>query len=362
MSTSTPQKGWLKAIKPKRENIINTMRKDIIRKLSRFEDLTKLELQSALEDIVEGRATEGQIGAFIMGMAMKGACVEEIVASAEKFREWSTKIEYPHPEGLVDTCGTGGDKVETFNVSTMSAFVVASAGVKVAKHGNRAVSSRCGSADFLEALGVKVEISPEGALKLLEETNLAFLYAPLYHPAMKNVAKVRRELGVKSLFNLVGPLSNPAGAKRQVVGVYDAKLVEPLAQVLKELGALRAFVVHGLEGLDEVSVSAETLVGEVSPQGVKTYRISPEELGVKRRSLKEIEGGDCGRNVQIFWEILEGKNGAGEDFLAVNSAFALYVAEKVPSLREGIELSKKLIRSGKVKQTVEKFVELSHKV
>jgi anthranilate phosphoribosyltransferase len=338
------------------------MLKGIIRKLSRFENLTKSELQSALEDIVEGRASEGQIGAFIMGMEMKGATEEEITAAAEKFREWATRVNYPHPEELVDTCGTGGDRVDTFNVSTMSAFVVASAGVKVAKHGNRAVSSKCGSADFLEALGAKVEISPEGALKLLEETNLAFLFAPIYHPAMKNVAKVRRELGVKSLFNLVGPLSNPAGAKRQVVGVYDANLVEPLARVLKNLGAIKAFVVHGMEGLDEVSVTSETLVGEVSPKGVKTYKISPEELGVKRRELREIEGGDCIRNVQIFWEILEGRNGAGEEFLAVNSAFALYAADRVSSLKEGVELSKELIRSGKVKQTVERFVELSQKV
>ena len=337
------------------------MRKDILRKLSRFEDLSKSEIQEALTDIVKGNSTEGQIGAFIMGMAMKGASVEEIAAAAEKFREWATKVEYSEPDKLVDTCGTGGDKVDTFNVSTMTAFVVAAAGGKVAKHGNRAVSSKCGSADFLEALGAKIEISPEGALKLLEEINIAFLFAPIYHPAMKNVAKVRREIGVRSIFNLVGPLSNPANAKRQLVGVYDERLVPLLADVLKELGLLRAFVVHGLEGLDEVSITSETLVGEVDRGTVKVYKISPEILGLNRHRLEDIEGGDCKRNVEIFYEILKGKNKPAEDFLVINSAFALTAAGIVENPKEGVKVAQDVIKSGKVARTVERFVELSHK-
>ncbi len=338
------------------------MRKDILKKLSRFEDLTKSELQEALTDIVEGRASEGQIGAFIMGMAMKGSSSVEIAAAAEKFKEWATKVSYPHPENLVDTCGTGGDKVDTFNVSTMTAFVVAAAGGKVAKHGNRAVSSKCGSADFLEALGAKIEISPEGALKLLNEVNIAFLFAPKYHPAMKNVAKVRREVGVRSLFNLVGPLSNPANAKRQLVGVYDKNLVPTLAEVLKKLDLIKAFVVHGLEGLDEVSILNETLVGEVENGTVKIYTISPEMLGLKRHSLEEIKGGDCKRNVEIFYQILEGKNQAAEDFLVINSAFALAAAGLVNNPKEGIDLAREILKSGKVESTVNKFVELTNQL
>ena len=338
------------------------MRKDILKKLSRFEELTKSELQEALTDIVEGNATEGQIGAFIMGMAMKGATAEEIVAAAQKFKEWATKVPYSKPEELVDTCGTGGDKVDTFNVSTMTAFVVAAAGGKVAKHGNRAVSSKCGSADFLESLGAKIEISPEGALKLLEEVNIAFLFAPIYHPAMKRVAKVRREVGVRSLFNLVGPLSNPADAKRQLVGVYDEQLVPILTEALRGLGIQRAFVVHGLEGLDEVSITSETVVGELNNGRVEIYKVAPEDFGLKRHPLEAIKGGDCKRNVEIFNEILEGKNEPATDFLVINSAFALTVAGISKSPEEGVKIAKETIKSGKVKETVKRFVELTNRL
>ena len=338
------------------------MRKEILRKIARFENLSGEEVQEALTDIVEGKSTEGQVGAFIMGMSMKGATVEEITAAAQKFREWATYVPYPNPEELLDTAGTGGDKVDTFNVSTMSAFVAAAAGAKVAKHGNRAVSSKCGSADFLEALGANVELNKEQVLKMLERVGIAFLFAPLYHPAMKSVAKVRREVGVKSLFNLVGPLSNPTRAGRQLVGVYSADLVEPSAKVLHNLGLVRAFVVHGLEGLDEVSIVGETLVGEVSPEGVKVYTITPEEVGLNRRTLEEIKGGNCTYNVQIFEQILEGKNEAAEDFLVINSAFALTAAGVVDNPKEGVELAREVIRNGKVAQKVEEFVKLSKEV
>ncbi len=336
------------------------MRKDIIRKLSQFENLTEEELTEALTDIVQGRSTEGQIGAFIMGMRMKGETVDEIATAAKLFRQWATPVNYPHPEELLDTCGTGGDKVDSFNVSTMTAFVAAAAGAKVAKHGNRAVSSKCGSADFLEALGAKIELNPQQVLKLLEETNLGFLYAPIYHPAMKNVAPVRRQLGIKSLFNLVGPLSNPAKAKRQLVGVYSHELVEKLANVLKQLGIEKGFVVHGLEGLDEVSISGPTLVGEIDQGEVKIYEISPEDLGLRKRPLEAIKGGDCKRNVEIFMEILEGKNEGATDFLVINSAFALVAGGVVENLKEGVKLARETIKSSKVKETVKRYVELSH--
>jgi anthranilate phosphoribosyltransferase len=338
------------------------MRKELLKKLSELKDLSPEEMDEALSSIVEGKSTEGQIGAFIMGMSIKGASIEELTAAARKFRSLATRVPYPHPEELLDTAGTGGDRFDTFNVSTMSAFVAAAAGVKVAKHGNRAVSGKCGSADFLEALGAKVELPPEKALKLLEETNMTFLFAPLYHPAMKSVAKVRREVGVKSLFNLVGPLSNPMGAGRQLVGVYSPKLVKTLAEVLLKLGLKKAFVVSGLDGLDEVSTVGETLVGEVSPGGVKTYTVKPEDFGLKRRTPGEIAGGDCAKNVEIFEQILEDKNEAALDFLALNSAFALAAAGKVENPKEGLKLARELIKGGKVARTVERFVKLSREL
>ena len=338
------------------------MRKAILRKLSNFENLSSEEIKETIKDIVSGHSTEGQIGAFIMGLKMKGETVEEITAAAEIFRELATGVKYPHPEELLDTAGTGGDKVDTFNVSTMTAFVAAAAGAKVAKYGNRAVSSKCGSADFLEALGAKIELLPEQVLKLLEEVNIAFLFAPLYHPAMKNVAKVRRELGIRSLFNLVGPLSNPAGAKRQLVGVYDHHLVEKLANVLKNLGLKKAYVVHGLEGLDEVSVTGETLIGEVDKGEVSIYKIAPEDLGLKRRNLEDLKGGDCKKNAEIFFQILEGVNEPAKDFLLINSAFALNAAGIGDNLKDSLNLAKEALESGKVKEIVERFIELTHKV
>jgi anthranilate phosphoribosyltransferase len=337
--------------------------KRILEKLAQFENLTKEEMEETLKAIVENQATPSQIGAFIMGMRMKGETIQELTVASKLFRELSRKVNYPEPEELLDTCGTGGDKIKTFNVSTMTALVCASAGVKIAKHGNRAVSSKCGSADFLEALGANIEIPPEKAIKLLEETNFVFLYAPLYHPAMKNVAQVRKELGIKSFFNLIGPLSNPAGAKRQLIGVYSYDLVEKVANVLKNLGVERAFVVHGMEGLDEVSITTSTLVAEIKEGEVKIYQISPEEIGgVRRRKIKDIRGGDCKRNIEIFFEVLEGKNEPAEDFIAINSAFALVAGGKVDTLREGVELAKETIRSGKVQETVEKYVKLSKEI
>ncbi len=338
------------------------MRKTILRKLSNFENLSEEEIKETIKDIVSEKSTEGQIGAFIMGLKMKGETVEEITAAAEIFRELATKVVYPNPEELLDTAGTGGDKVDTFNVSTMTAFVAAAAGAKVAKHGNRAVSSKCGSADFLEALGANIELSPQQVLKLLEEVNIAFLFAPLYHPAMKRVAKVRRELGIRSLFNLVGPLSNPVGAKRQVVGVYDYSLVEKLANVLRKLGLKKAYVVYGLEGLDEVSITGETLVGEVNEGEVSVYKISPEDLGLRKHRLEDVKGGDCKRNVEIFYQILEGENEPARDFLLINSAFALNAAGIGETLKDSLKLAREVIEKGKVKETVEKFVKLTHEV
>jgi anthranilate phosphoribosyltransferase len=253
--------------------------REFLKKLSEFKNLTKEEMIQCLEDITEGRATDAQIGAFIMAMKMKGETVEELEGAASFFREKATKVDVEDPDNLVDTCGTGGDLSDTFNVSTITAFVLAGAGIRVAKHGNRSVSSKSGSADLLEFLGAKIDLGPEQVKRMIEEIGIGFMFAPLFHPAMKRVVGPRREVGIRSLFNLIGPLSNPAGAKRQLLGVFSDQFVEKVARVLLRLGVKRAVVVHGKDGIDEVSISAPTTVAEVSGGEVCIYEFTPEELG-----------------------------------------------------------------------------------
>ncbi|NPA12857.1 MAG: anthranilate phosphoribosyltransferase [Aquificae bacterium] len=334
------------------------MVKEVIKKIVNREDLTKEEMENLFSAIMKGETTDAQLGAILIGLKMKGETIDEISAAANVMRREAVKVPVDDKEGLVDTCGTGGDKVDTFNVSTISAFVVASAGGKVAKHGNRSVSSKCGSADIMEALGVNIQMEPETASKALKEVGLAFLFAPIYHPAMKNVIKQRREIGVRTIFNILGPLSNPAGAKYQLMGVYDKDLVEPLTYVLKDLGVERAFVVHGLEGLDEVSITAPTYVGELDNGEVKFYTVEPEDFGLKKADLSDIKGGDLEYNLRIALDILQGKDNTPKtDFVALNSAFALKVAGIVNSIEEGIELSKEKIYSKEAYKVLEKLRE-----
>ncbi len=336
------------------------MIKDYIRKVTSGEDLTREEVKDLFNKLMEGQATDAQIGAILTGLKMKGETVEEISAAADIMREKAVKVPVKDRSKLVDTCGTGGDKVDTFNVSTITAFVIAGAGAKVAKHGNRSVSSKCGSADIMEALGVKIEMQPEEAAKAIEEIGLGFLFAPIYHPAMKNVIRQRREIGIRTIFNILGPLSNPAGAKYQLMGVFDEKLVEPLARVLSLMGIERAYVVHGLEGLDEVSITTETLVGEVNGNTVEVYNVKPEDFGLKRASIDDIRGGDLDFNLQIALDILEGKdNSPKTDFVALNAGFALKAAGIVDNIKEGIELAKDSIYSRKAFQVLEKLRDFS---
>ena len=332
------------------------MIKGIIKKLTDFQDLSQEEVNFLFNQIMEGKLTDTQIGAVLVALKMKGESIDEIAEAARVMREKAVKVPVKDKTHLVDTCGTGGDKVDTFNVSTITAFVIAGAGAKVAKHGNRSVSSKCGSADIMEALGVNIEMPPEVAARALEEVGLAFLFAPIYHPAMKNVIRQRRELGIRTIFNILGPLSNPAGAKYQLMGVFDEKLVEPLAKVLVALGIERGYVVHGKEGLDEVSITAETVVGEINNGTVSIYTVKPEDFGLKRASLDDIQGGDINCNLQIAFDILKGReNGAKTDFVALNAGFALNAAGIADSIKEGVELAKGTIYLGKAYEVLEKL-------
>ncbi|NPA41175.1 MAG: anthranilate phosphoribosyltransferase [Aquificae bacterium] len=336
--------------------------REILHKLSEKENLSAEEVYTALVEIVDGSATDAQIGAFIMGTKMKGETVEEIEGAGRFFRERATKVEVSDPEDLVDTCGTGGDKSGTFNVSTVTAFVLAGAGVRVAKHGNRSVSSKCGSADFLEQAGAKIDLPPEKVAKLIEEIGIGFMFAPLFHPAMKRVIGPRREVGVRSIFNLVGPLSNPAGAKRQIMGVFSEELVDKLAHVLSRLGIIKAFVVHGRDGIDEVSIADATVVGEVSDGKVKLYEFVPEELGIQRRELAQVCITSPEESFRMGFAVLEGEEGPHRDIVLLNATFGILASGKTEDRREAFEMAKESIDSGKAKEKLEKFVELSNKL
>jgi anthranilate phosphoribosyltransferase len=336
--------------------------RSVLQRISEGEHLTSQEMYRVLEEMVEGNATDAQIGAFIMGTKMKGETVEEIVGAARFFRERATKVPVSDPDEIVDTCGTGGDRRGTFNVSTVTAFVVAGAGVKVAKHGNRSVSSRCGSADFLERVGARIDLAPEKVATMIEEIGIGFMFAPLFHPAMKRVIGPRREVGVRSIFNLVGPLSNPAGAKRQLLGVFSDDLVETLARVLAEIGVVRAFVVHGRDGVDEVSVSDSTLVGELRDGKVRVYEISPEDFGLKRAEIKSVCAEDPEEIVRMGLSVLEGEEGPPRDMVLMNSALAIAVSGKAEDLRVALEMARESIDSGRAKRKLEEFVDLSRKV
>ncbi len=336
------------------------MIKGLIKKITERENLTTDEMEYLFNEIMEGKLTDAQIGAVLIGLKMKGETVNEIVSAAKVMRDKAVKVNIEDKSNLVDTCGTGGDKVDTFNVSTITAFVVAGAGVKVAKHGNRSVSSKCGSADIMEALGVKIDLSPEKVKEAIEKIGLGFLFAPIFHPAMKNVIKQRRELGVRTIFNILGPLSNPTGAYYQLVGVYDEKLVKPIAEVLSNLGLKKGYVVYGKEGLDEVSITSPTVVAEIDNGNIEIYTVRPEDFGLKSASLDEIKGGDIDYNLKIALDILQGKDKTAKtDFVALNSAFALKSVGKVGSIKEGVELAKDTIFSGKAFEILERLREFS---
>ncbi len=336
--------------------------REILRKLSEGENLSSEEIYRALSMIADGEATDAQIGAFIMGTKMKGETVDEIEGAGKFFRERATKVNVSEPENLVDTCGTGGDRSGTFNVSTVTAFVLAGAGIRVAKHGNRSVSSRCGSADFLEQAGAKIDLPADKVALMIEEIGIGFMFAPLFHPAMKRVIAPRKEVGIRSIFNLIGPLSNPAGAKRQLMGVFSDKLVDKLAHVLNRLGVIKAFVVHGKDGIDEVSISDTTLVGEISGGKVRLYEFIPEELGIERKELGSVCIASPEESFRVGFGVLEGEEGAPRDMVLLNATFGILASGKTEDIREAFDMARESIDSGRAKKKLEDFIELSNKL
>ncbi len=331
------------------------MFKELLTKIIARNDLSKSEMFEMMSLILDGQLTNAQIGGFMTAMASKGETFEELAGAAECMRGKSARIQ-PIVGPLVDTCGTGGDGADTFNISTAAAIVAAGAGVKIAKHGNRSVSSKCGSADVLEALGLDLNIEVETVEMSVNDIGIGFMFAPNHHKAMKHAAPARKELGVRSIFNMLGPLTNPAGADRQVLGVFKAELTEMFAQALKLLGGKRAFVVHGHDGLDEISVCGPTRVSELNAGQVKTYDLYPEHYIGDVYSPSEIKGGDVRTNAWIISEILDGKPGACRDIVVLNAAAAIAVADLAPDLRKGVEMACESIDSGKAKAKLDQLV------
>jgi anthranilate phosphoribosyltransferase len=318
-----------------------------ISKLAQREHLTAAEAEAAMRAIMSGEATQAQIGGYLMALRLKGETVDEIIGGARAMRDAANKVPVRDASRLVDTCGTGGDGAHTFNISTTVAFVVAGAGVPVAKHGNRSVSSQCGSADVLSALGVNLSLTPEQVGLCIEEIGIGFLFAPHFHPAMKHAIQPRRELGVRTVFNILGPLTNPAGAARQLLGVYDAGLTEPLAHVLGGLGARAALVVHGAGGLDELSTAGENQISELRDGAVRTYTLDPRELGFARCEPSMLRGGDPQENAAITRRILSGEmDGGKRDVVLLNAAAALVAGGAADSLADGVRLATESLESG----------------
>jgi len=336
------------------------MIREALEMLVERKDLKKEQAKKVMLEIMEGKATSAQIAAFLTALRMKGETSEEIAGLAEQMM--SKVISFPwNGDILVDTCGTGGDGLYTFNISTTCAFVVAAAGIKVAKHGNRALSSRCGSADVLEELGVKIDLSPHLAKKALEEVGISFLFAPLFHKAMKHALTPRREIGIRTVFNLLGPLTNPLRANVRLMGVCSFSLTSILAQAMGYLGVKRGFVVWGEEGLDEVSLSGRTKVSELKDGEVENYWISPEDVGIKRCSLDEIRGGDRKKNARIAYAILSGKEkGAKKDIVLLNAAFCMVGAGLASNLKEGVKFASEVIDSGEALKKLKELIEFSN--
>lgn len=334
------------------------MIKEAINMLVNGINLSESETADCIREIMEGKAADSQIGAFLAALRIKGETVEEITGAAKIMRDKAAHIKAP--EGVLDTCGTGGDMSHTFNISTTTAFVVAAAGVPVAKHGNRAVSSKSGSADVLEALGIKIDLPPEKVEKCLFETGFGFLFAPLFHPAMKYAVGPRREMGIRTIFNILGPLTNPADAKRQVVGVFSSKLTDTLAKVLGNLGAEDAMVVHGEDGLDEITISDGTKVSRFFNGKVEDMYLAPEDFGLERGGTSDLLGGDKDENARITVSILSGEKGPKRDVVLLNSAAAIAVSGRVQDLLQAFELAKESIDSGKALKKLEGIKKVSN--
>ncbi len=334
------------------------MIRDAIGKVVGGKDLSEEEMVGVMNEIMTGDATQAQIGAFITALRLKGETIDEITGAVRVMREKATRIDaVPEGEILVDTCGTGGDSSGTFNVSTTTAFVVAGAGLPVAKHGNRSISSNCGSADVLEALGIDLNISPGEISQCIQETGICFMFAPMLHGAMKHAIGPRREIGIRTIFNVLGPLTNPAGANIQVMGVYDSNLTEKLATVLGRLGSKRALVVCGAGNMDEITVTGETLISDVENGSVSTYSIKPEDVGLSEAPLAEIAGGKTAADsAEQLKQVLKGEAGPRLDMVLMNAGAAFMAAEKVPDMKAGVEMARDIVNSGAAIAKLEAFV------
>ena len=321
-------------------------------------NLTEQEMQAVMKTIMTGQATDAQIGGLLIGLRMKGETVEEITGAAKVMRELSTKVSV-NAKYLVDTCGTGGDGKNTFNISTCAAFVAAAAGCHVAKHGNRSVSSKCGSADLLEAAGVRLDLSPEQVARAIEQVGVGFMFAPAHHGAMKHAIGPRKQMAVRTIFNVLGPLTNPAGAPNQVLGVFDKNLTLTLAQVLKNLGSEHVLVVHAADGLDEISIASETYIAELKNGKVTEYQIAPEDFGMKRSSLDALQVNSTAESLTIINDVLAGNESAAKDIVALNSGAAIYAANVTTSLKAGVEMANDLLASGQAKEKFKELIEFS---
>ena len=322
------------------------------------QDLTGPEMQAVMRAIMQGQATPAQIGGFLVGLRMKGETVTEITAAAVVMRELAARVEYTHPH-LVDIVGTGGDASQTFNISTIAAFVVAAAGGKVAKHNNRSVSSKSGSADVLEAAGVKLDLTPEQIRNCIDKIGVGFMFAPMHHSAMQHTIGPRRELATRTIFNLLGPLTNPAAAPNELMGVFSKDLVVSMAQVLQQLGANHVMVVHAADGLDEISIAAATQVAELKDGAITTYQITPEQFGFKRGKLAEIQVADVGASLQLLQQVLDNRPGPARDIVLLNAGAAIYLAGVASDLPGGIRLAEQVVATGAAKRKLHDLIQLT---
>jgi anthranilate phosphoribosyltransferase len=335
----------------------NKLINEAIKKLVEKKDLTLQEAMGVMNQIMSGGATDAQIGSFITALRIKGETVEEITGCAIVMREKALKVNVNTAVcEVVDTCGTGGDGMNTFNISTASAFVVAGAGIKVAKHGNKSVSSKCGSADVLQELGVKIDLTPELAGRAIDEIGIGFIFAPMFHGAMKYAIGPRKEIGIRTVFNVLGPLTNPACATAQVIGVYDEKMTGVLAQVLKNIGVKRAFIVHGEDGTDEFSITGSTKVAELKNGEIINYNVSPEEFGLKKAGVNSIKGGEIKENANIVLAVLKGEKGPCRDVVLMNASAAIMAGGRSNNFREGAVIAAESIDLGKALEKLEQLI------
>lgn len=321
-------------------------------------DLSRADMHSVMQTIMQGDATPAQIGGLLVALRLKGESIDEITAAAEVMRELASRVEVDKTH-LVDTCGTGGDGANTFNISTTSAFVVAASGAKVAKHGNRSVSSKSGSADVLEAAGVNLELNSQQVASCIENVGIGFMFAPMHHSAMKHAIGPRRELGIRTLFNVLGPLTNPAGAPNQVIGVFSKDWLDPLAETLKQLGSKHVLIVHAHDGMDEISIAARTSIAELKNGNIEHYEIAPDDFNIPTQSIEKLAVNDVAESLAMMQSVLDNTNGAAKDIVSLNAGAAIYAAGLAETIQNGVAIAIKTIASGAAKQKLDQLIQYS---